>query len=319
MSEKLYKNSKNNNINFSKIIYNKFNINEYSYFIVNEKNSLKNYYILNENLKINSNKCLSLSCENKLYKNLFLTKNKNFYNNFISPSEKELYSHKNIIIFLYNLFDILEEDGNILITIYNYSSYKTYLIILLVLSFFKKFIILFGNKIYFIGFKKDLSKKNIIKNIFENNLNFNLKNNNIIEYFKKIYDYTIFLYNLKLKRIIYTISYDEYNLLNFTKDYNLRTLLEIGLYNKLTKEELNIFLCDLLIKDNKIFENGNYINNIIIKNKFKTCLEIGSSNGLIPINILNTINNINITSLYEKTNNNLSKNIFKQYNLKKYN
>ena len=138
VSNKLYKNLKNDddiNINIDKIINNKFDINEYSYFIVNNDNSLNYYYILKENKNIDKN-------IKKIYKNLFLTNTRNFYNNYKSPSEKELYSHKNIIIFLYNLFDILEENGNILLTIYNFTNYKTYLIILLISCFFKIQIIL---------------------------------------------------------------------------------------------------------------------------------------------------------------------------------
>ena len=305
-SNKIYKKyKKDNEIEYDKIIYNKFNINEYSYFIVNNNNNLNEYYILNENKEINTK---------KIYKNLFLANSKDFYSK--SPTERELFTHKNIFIFLYNLYDILEENGNILLTIYNYSNYKTYLIIFFVLSFFKKQIILFGNKVYCIGFNKNILKKKLIKNIFENNLNFSIKNN-IIKNLKKLYEYSIFFYKLKIEKSIYLLSDDTYNLKKLIINFNLKTILEFGLYKNLKKEELDLFKLYLLKNNNEIFYDGNYINNIIIKYHYKKCLEIGSSEGIIPINILKkNILNIKITSLYEESDN-LITNILKYYNSNK--
>jgi hypothetical protein len=276
------------NMNF---IHKKFNIYEYYYYNIKEPINFKNYYISDKNEKI---------IEKKQYKNMFLViKNPEYLDKNLC--ERELYLHRIILIFLYNLYSILEKNGNIYISIPNYSSYKTIFIILFLLNFFKKQTIIYGSKLYCFGFKKDITHKKMIKNILKNNINFSIKNN-ITKKFKKIYDYINFIYKIKIERTIYIITKDEYRLIRLVSNYNIKTIIESGLFNQLNENEFNLLML-YIYKNKDIQYNVTNICNLIIRNKYKKILEIGSSNGIIPYNILKNNININITSLYNNSDN----------------
>ena len=293
-------NKKNKNkVNYRNIFLKYIGIKNENFISVPSFNNL-NKYILYDNNK------------NKIKKQLVNTITFIFNNKFYKHTkyERELLLQKMIIIILYNLNNILCENGNLTLRIYNFIDNKTLFLLTLLLSHFNYGYILNFNFIYLIGFKKNVNQ-NLIKNIFNNNLKFKY-NINIQPKIQYIINYIINFVKINIEKCAYVLLNDIINLNKLVLKNNINLLLDYGLYNK-----LNILSFENIIL--QLLNNNNfYLIQILIKYiteyKIKNVLEVGSSEGIVPLYLLHNNNDILIKSIYNKNF------IYKKINnyLKKY-
>ncbi len=258
-------------------------------FYVEDINDLNKFKITSINNDINNN--INNIC------NLTFSYNKIYKNTSRHVLEKNI--NRLLLILLYNLNDYLKKGGGLMIRIYSFTDYKTFLIFMLFLSYFKKAYIVFGNNIFLKGFKKNIDK-NTIKKIFQNDINFNL-NVDLNNKYKNLMSYTKHIVKIKTERSIYILNDDIINLKKLILNYGLSTFLELGLYNKIDNKEYNVLIYNILNNDNNIYPyNYSIINKYVKKFKNKIdILEINSSEGIFPIYVLKNFNNAIVTSLYE--------------------
>ncbi len=231
--------------------------------------------------------------------NVFIRYDNKFFSEKIknvSKQEQNLNIYKGIINILFNINNILNDNGNIIFFIRGYDGYMIELLFLLS-YIFNEVIIIDGYIIICKNYIKEL--KNDIKKIIDNNYEFTIDLNNILE-IKKIYKYFNATYNTELyfkKKYLLNkkdeeqyIKYKYLKYLIIAKQLNLDVIPEI-------KIELDLVYANnfrVKYNNNKVykitsainFTEGNYIEKIIKKYNFKNCLEIGMANGLSSIYIL---------------------------------
>ena len=284
----LHNKTKYNSINYRNIFLSYIGINSENFISVPSFTNINNYTLYNTNKEIIDKKEVETAT--------FLF-DKKFYSH--TKKERELLLQKMIIIVLYNLNNILVKNGNLTLRIYNFYDDKTFLLITLLLSHFKKGYLAFGHTLYLLGFNKNINQL-LIKDIFKNNINFYF-NINIQPKIQYIINYMIEYVKINIKKAFYIITNDFNNLSKFVLINNLNILLELCLYNKLDNFNFEYVLYDIFNnKYNNTFNIINIYNKIINKNNIKNILEIGSSEGIIPLYLLAQNSNINIKSLYDK-------------------
>lgn len=269
------------NINFNDSIFIRadFDDNKLNYYI--EQNN-KKYNILSYNKKTNS------IIQNNMSESMYnFLKNKN-------NCDTQNFLNEYILNCITYFFDILNINGNVFFTFFNYCDIVPINIIYLLSSMFKKIIIYEGNYIYcshFLNNNSSISKNDILKCI--QNKTFNLDNRPNLDQFVK-YLNDIFIYKNNLLTLFIDEKYDEYI------DIKLNEMYNILLYRKVDKDILEFFykkIINILKRsfiNNKLINvhssikelEGNFISDVIQKYKFKKCLEVGMAFGISAFYIL---------------------------------
>ena len=215
----------------------------------------------------------------------------------------------------YYLFDILELNGNLFFTFYTTITCDNNEIdIIYLLSFmFEKITIYNGIFLYCSGFKakNSLITQDDILNIIKNKkFNIEPKNNlnNLVNYFDNFIDITIKLNNLFINN-----KYDEYLDIWFLQIFETLTKNNIILINDELKTDIlkklytffkRTYLDKSITKINSCIKNseGSYIYDVINKNKYYKCLEVGMAFGISAFYILSNTNTTLISiDPYQKT------------------
>jgi predicted O-methyltransferase YrrM len=300
-----------------KIFFKMFGIDTYNYLYINN--------VLNLNdIKINS--------KNKV-KNIILRYGDILYNNLIknaTENEKEIILQKSLVISIYNLFDLLELGGNFIFSIHNFSNKNSINIIYLLSNFFEKIVFIGGMLIFCINYKFfniNINKQTIEK-IFKNKCIFTIEpkkdEKNLIEYLNEIFK----IYIKKYKLLLFN---KEENFLLFWYSFLKNLFLESGIFTNDNLIDLNLLFIDrfrIKINDDKNLKSikitsaiknkeGSYISEIISKNNYKKCLEIGLANGISAVYILkNKSTNLISIDPFQKTQwKNEGKKLLKKFKL----
>jgi len=275
-------------LDYRNIILDRLNIKNEHFILIKSYDNIENFSIYDINKK---------KIKNKKVETITTKFNKNFYK--YDKNGREMLLNKTILIILYNLNNILEEGGNLTLRFSGFKSNKTFFLLILLLSYFKYGYIMLGVNLYLIGYKQNVNPLQI-KNIFNNNINFkfNIKLQSKIQY---IINYILFTYKNRMERTIYEILDDNINLNKINNIITINNLLELGLYDKLDIFNFEYIIYNLIKNNNDVLITiVNIFNNYIKKYNIKNILEIGSSEGIIPLYLLNKNKNIYITSLYTK-------------------
>ena len=258
-------------------------------------NKLDDYKITNLDIKITYDK-------NGLYKNLYYNTLTIINNSNINILEiKENLINKQILYFIYNIFNILEINGNIFIKLkQNFLEQESYNIIYLLSYLFKKIIIVNISNLYCLGFNKNIINKSDIENIINNNFIFTINPKKDIDNFLK------YLYeNVNIRNKMHKELYlgNETIGLKLEHDRLIQLIQQLGINDQTLLQDLDLHYIDKFKiifngKDKKIIKidssiksfEGKYISDIIKKYNFKKCLEIGFANGVSAVYILKNIN-----------------------------
>lgn len=260
--------------------------------------SEKNFNIIYANSDIYSNNCFEI--EKNIDSNTYLLK---FDDTFYATKYKGDNVDKKIKIWnqiLINLLYKLEEDfkdnDNFLVYLLTFNE-KTIPIVQLYSLFFEKIILISKDLLICKNYKKNINLN--INSIIKNNYIFSIIDfddklkKKIINYFNKIYN----IYNLN--QLVLLKKHDEnqyvvnryflyfYLIKNLGIQYEKKFIDELSLYY------VNLFKLKVYSKDDikKIESNinsreGIYISNIIKKNNYKKCFEVGLAHGISSIYIL---------------------------------
>ncbi len=264
------------------------------------------YYTNNEKYGIiyaKSNKFLdnSFSKSEKINSNYVLLFDDSFYGKEYKGdnTEKKIKLYNDILIhFLYYLKMNIDKNNNILLYI-NILNEKTIPIIQLYSLFFEKIIIFGGILLIGISYKKDNNFDDILLKIIKNNNIFSIddKNNTINKDLFKYINNINKIYISMYKEFIKTKDENSYVLARYY--FNFYLIKSMGIqYEKELIDELSLFYVNLFklkiyskddikkIEANINTREGTYISNIIKKNNYKKCFEVGLAHGISSIYIL---------------------------------
>jgi len=277
------------------IFWNHFYINNQYYFFplfnidLNESYNLQSdnltsnfklYKLLNDGadwkLIDTKQKCHTI-ISNMLSKNLFFKIRK------YETCDREKILYKNRLYTLYYLFDLLEENGNFMITLYGYCDQTIEILYLLTYMF--DYIYIFKNsEVYCSNFNSVISKEEI-KKLINNKFSIQPKHNlnKLVKYFEKSIKY-----EYKSLKLQYDYYDDKYTIL-ILEDliimyYYLNPYQKNDIYRYIEYYFMKIYYDDnLFLYENKIYK---YIVNVINKFNCKNCLELGMGFGLYSFFIL---------------------------------
>ena len=253
----------------------------------------------------NSNNKFKTNGSNKQY-NISSFMYRNFWE-ILEPMnyiDREIYEKQLILNKLIFAYDNLQNNGNLLITFFNWSQNQTIDMLYLILLLFKKVTIYFGSFIFCSNFSP-IIRKDYLKKLYDINFvisdkpRLNELSKYLINSFKnKNQELDLFLKN-KFDKIII----DRFN-------------LSILMYRKLQLDENKIHKIYFetfkrLINKNELIkvgsainkQEGEYITSIIKKHHLKKCLEVGFANGISALYILSASKKTTLTSLdpFQKT------------------
>ena len=200
------------------------------------------------------------------------------------------------------LYDILEENGNFLLSFDNYILQQNIEIIYLLLILFKDVLILSGRYFLCSSFYPKITKREFIKKIVNKKFDISPKPklDELIKYLEKSFKYNVKILTLLEKKDfdklddIYYRSY-LYYINKISGRIAQSELTEIliyfnNFYSQIVKKSYNKNSDKLIdIKNAVGKEEGKYLNNLLKKFKLKKCLEVGLAFGISSINILSAI------------------------------
>lgn len=195
-------------------------------------------------------------------------------------------------------FDKLNKNGDLVVNIYNICEDNVIEYIYLGLLLFEK-VSVYATPDFRIFFYYQKFNPTMTKNEFTKLYNkpFTIKNkNNINELLDFIFNQV--KYNLKLFKSLYEERMDDFmNQLIYIFlrkiNYNNKDVLNQEFYLYIFKNFKKIFIDKELVKvhSNISLKEGNFISNIIKKNNFKKCLEVGMAFGISSFYILKSLQN----------------------------
>ena len=219
--------------------------------------------------------------------------------------ERENFLYKYTLQYIAYFFDLLETGGNVCIHFFNYCENVSFEVLYLLSCLFEKIVIYNGFAVYcdtFLNNNSTITKEDIVKCIdnkdftITNKINFDMFtsyiNNQVTDL---INDY----------KLLENKKYDEYinNKINII--YDTLTFMKISketliyFYKKILNNFKKVILDNKLISTNSSIKDieGNFLSNIIKKNKYKKCLEIGMAFGVSSLYILSSNDDVELISI----------------------
>jgi predicted O-methyltransferase YrrM len=223
--------------------------------------------------------------------------------------EDFLYNYRLEYIALF--FDLLEPGGNVFIGFLNYCNNNSFELLYLLSCLFEKVILYNGIYIYcdnFLYNNSTVTKEDILKCI--KNKDFTITNK------QNINEFTTYINN-QVKNLIDDLQllkekkYDEYI------ENRISIIYETFSHKKISKETVISFYKIILTKFKKVILNnklmstnssikdveGTFLSNVIKKNNFIKCLEVGMAFGVSSLYILSSQDNVELISIdpYQKS------------------
>jgi len=245
----------------------------------------------------------------------------------IKDSNRQHFLYEYTLTYISYFFDILNEKGNVFISFFNYSDPNTIEILYLLSCMFEKVIIYDGRYIYcsnFLDKYSTITKKDIENCIIKKHFVINPKSN-LLKLVKYLED--IFKRENNLMKLLLNKSYDDYIDIKINDMYN--SLIYINpsketlafFYKKIFNLLKRSFINNKIIKIHSSIKEaeGIFISNIINKNNYTKCLEIGMAFGISAFYILsNEKTNLISIDPYQKTQwNNYGVKLLKQFDFNK--
>jgi len=291
LNKKLYNNFNNNLLKKNNIIKNKFipilfdsDINFELIKILLNKYKFNDEDIINNNNLLNNTK--------KYNKIIYSNKIKKFKDIKYCNIEKDTIDNKlkNIL----QIFDILNVDGSVFITFFNYCDSKTINIIYLLSFMFKKVVLYESSYLFCTGFlgNNSIVKKTDIQKLFDKDFTVEKTDSKeLLEYIDNNIKETMDNYKLLLNK-----NADKYidnmieKMVKELKQFGIKPKSdeETQVYKKIIEVFRRVIIDGKIVKIHSAIKSPemNTIINIIKKNNYKKCLEVGMAFGISAFSIL---------------------------------
>jgi len=208
--------------------------------------------------------------------------------------DRQIFLKEYYLTYISYFFDLLNDGGNVQISMLSFCDNYTINMLYILASMFEYIIIYDTSYIYcnnFRGNKSQVTKEDLEKCIKSKSFSINKKDNyeDLLKYIYTSYKNKIEKINLFLNK-----KYDEYIDIKISEMYNYLKYIkkDNNIVSFFYKKILNI--CKRSVINNKVLRihssikelEGNYIIDVIKKNNYKKCLEIGMAFGVSAFYIL---------------------------------